>query len=476
MIKSINNPKVILLMTAFLLTIGAVQAQCMANFTSSETNGVVTFTNNSTGVGPGSVAYWDFGDGSQGTSTAGTSNTTHTYASNGVYLACVIVSDSLAGCTSTFCDSVLVTGATTPPPCMANFTYTVSGGTVSFTNTSTNIPNGSTASWSFGDGNSASTGGTNGTTHTYSNNGNYAVCLTVTNTFFGCSSTYCDSVNITGAGTGGNCTAGFTYSGSNGTFAFTNTSSNLPAGSVAAWDFGDGTQVATLPYANTQHTYSSNGDYLVCLTVMDSANCSDTFCDSVSVTGFTGPPCQASYWWVPDSTGQYSILLINTSSGNAPISYYWDFGDGNTSTQSFPSHTYAGAGTYVVCVTISDNSGCTSTFCDSIVVTNKVNVPFSINVVSPMTSIPVEPTAPELVAFPNPFNERLVVELDTDPTESVTLQLLDITGKVVRNEELAPNSTGSHQHEFATGALPEGIYLLKISTPTSTQVKKLVHF
>jgi len=53
----------------------------------------------------------------------------------------------------------------------------------------------------------------------------------------------------------------------------------------------------------------------------------------------------------------------NTSSSNAPPSTFssnWDLGDGNTSTQTNPLHTYAGPGTYTVTLTVTDANGCTA--------------------------------------------------------------------------------------------------------------------
>src|SRR4029077_5693434 len=53
-------------------------------------------------------------------------------------------------------------------------------------------------------------------------------------------------------------------------------------------------------------------------------------------------------------------LAVNFSSSGSsdpegkPLSYSWNFGDGNTSTQANPSHTYAVAGPYQVRPTVSD--------------------------------------------------------------------------------------------------------------------------
>ncbi|MCI4669988.1 MAG: PKD domain-containing protein [Bacteroidia bacterium] len=51
-------------------------------------------------------------------------------------------------------------------------------------------------------------------------------------------------------------------------------------------------------------------------------------------------------------------------------SWFWDFGDGDTSSQRQPSHIYGVPGTYYACLQITDSSGCNQTFCDSITVDN----------------------------------------------------------------------------------------------------------
>ncbi len=48
---------------------------------------------------------------------------------------------------------------------------------------------------------------------------------------------------------------------------------------------------------------------------------------------------------------------FTNSSSNDPTSYAWDFGDGNSSTQENPQHTYADVGTYTVTLTASNQFG-----------------------------------------------------------------------------------------------------------------------
>ncbi len=64
------------------------------------------------------------------------------------------------------------------------------------------------------------------------------------------------------------------------------------------------------------------------------------------------------------------MLPFNGSgTGGTPgYTYLWDFGDGNTSSQAAPSHTYATAGFYSATLTVTDAHGCNSSDVSSITV------------------------------------------------------------------------------------------------------------
>src|SRR6185503_16498711 len=69
--------------------------------------------------------------------------------------------------------------------------------------------------------------------------------------------------------------------------------------------------------------------------------------------------CNADFTSI-DSMG-YAFFVNTSTLGNGGV-YYWDFGDGNYSTQYNPSHIYANPGTYLVCLTAYDSM---QNFCDS---------------------------------------------------------------------------------------------------------------
>lgn len=82
---------------------------------------------------------------------------------------------------------------------------------------------------------------------------------------------------------------------------------------------------------------------------------------SVTITGCTIP---TAFW--NDSTNQLNASFTDSSAGT-PISWAWDFGDGNTSSLQNPNHIYAAAGTYSVCLIVTDSCG-SDTLCKNVTV------------------------------------------------------------------------------------------------------------
>jgi len=344
--------------------VGGPPVPCQSNFSFTQSGLTVNFVGTGTGPGPITNWAWNFGDGNQ----SNLQSPAHTYANAGTYYPCLTIYGVYNGTnfTCTYCDTVVVTNAGVP--CSPSFTTTAgAGSTVNFTSTSTAPGPISGYTWNFGDGGSSSL---QNPSHTYANAGWYNVCLTIwgqgPNGTFQCQS--CDSV-YAGPNTPGPCNAAYTFAyGAGGVVNFTNTSTGTGTLLSTNWTFGDG---GTSSLTNPSHTYTTNGWYNVCVTVVYYNNGLSTtcyYCDSLYVQTAQAP-CNASF------TSTFSGLNANfnsTSTAPGPISTYaWTFGDGGTSSLQNPTHTYVNAGWYNVCLTISgvyNNTPFSCTHCDSVYV------------------------------------------------------------------------------------------------------------
>ncbi|MGB1263211.1 MAG: PKD domain-containing protein [Cognaticolwellia sp.] len=113
------------------------------------------------------------------------------------------------------------------------------------------------------------------------------------------------------------------------------------------WDFGDGNG-STL--AAPTHTYSESGTYNVVLTVTDDEGARADTEFSVNVTNIA----LSTTHTVTDLT----VNFVSTATGaQGNMSYMWSFGDGNSSTEQSPVHTYSQSGTYSVTLQVTDEAG-----------------------------------------------------------------------------------------------------------------------
>jgi PKD repeat protein len=149
-------------------------------------------------------------------------------------------------------------------------------------------------------------------------------------------------------------TADFSGTPTSGEYPLTVNFTDLSIGATSwSWNFGDG---GTSTAQHPTHEYTAEGTYTVTL-IATNSNGSDTEIKPDYITVTQKPP-------VADFTFSADLLTVTfTDQSYDPdgtiVSWSWDFGDTNTSTQQNPVHTYGAKGTYNVTLTVTDNDGAT---------------------------------------------------------------------------------------------------------------------
>ena len=121
-------------------------------------------------------------------------------------------------------------------------------------------------------------------------------------------------------------------------FQFTNTTT----GAVSYfWDFGDATGTSTQP--DPSYTYAQTGNYDVLLIAESDQNCFDSVTVNVDVNAAPQVSFSTS---TTDGCLPFEVSFNNTTTNAS--NYLWNFGDGETSSDEFPVHTYLTEGTFTV--------------------------------------------------------------------------------------------------------------------------------
>jgi PKD repeat protein len=136
----------------------------------------------------------------------------------------------------------------------------------------------------------------------------------------------------------------------------------------------------------------------------------------------------------------------------AILSWLWDFGDGNTSTDQNPTHVYTTQGTYNVSLTVTDNL-------------------FNSSTETKTAFIQVEPQGiaeqqqAVLKVFPQPAENTLNIESETFIK---ALIISDLSGKTLLRKNCNTKKT-----EININQLKSGVYLLIVTTEKASIVRKI---
>ena len=172
------------------------------------------------------------------------------------------------------------------------------------------------------------------------------------------------------------------------------------------WDFGDGSPRITADNSPVFHNYAGPGTYNVSLVLVDTGYCNSP--DSLTIALSVAANVKAQFTTPPAGCIPYDAVFNNTSL--AGQTFEWDFGDGTTSTQTSPTHTYTVAGPYTIRLVANDPNTCnvTDTTYFTINVANNPVADYSYAPNPPLENTPITFTnlsSPDAVLFKWDFGD-----------------------------------------------------------------------
>lgn len=371
----------------------------------------------------GSLPYntdWDFGDGT----TSNLDNPYHVYTTGGLFNVTFAVIDN----TPSQDDSVFTVFVNTLPSVSA-----VGGTTIcidgSATLTATGSGGATPYSYIWSDGSTGSPVMVTPTTLT-----NYTVIVTDSNGCAGAPSAPVqvqlhDSISVTVLGDTPICEgtssglAAVASGGDGGPYIYT-------------WNQGAG--------VGQNQTVSPTQTTVYTVTVTDGCE-TPANSDSVTITVFPLPTVNFSF------SGEPAVTFTNLTSGVGNI-YFWNFGDGNTSTSVDPTNTYTSTGTYTVCLTVTSAEGCTDSICKSVLITT-VGVD--------------ENELNNVTIYPNPITNNQIT-IGNENNELLTISILNVIGQKVWSGTISKSETINFPE------LQKGNYFVKITSSDGSVTKKLI--
>ncbi len=171
--------------------------------------------------------------------------------------------------------------------------------------------------------------------------------------------------------------------------------------------------------------------------------------DDVTISELAGPTADFT------TAANGTAVSVTDNSSELITDWQWSWGDGNVSTGQTPgAHVYTQAGSYTVCLTVTNLAG-TDSVCKTVVISG-------INELD---------ASAEISIYPNPTNNVINVMLNDALKGNAQLEILNPIGEVV----ISRKATGNNVEKFNMDKLPQGVYFVRISGEGVKAIKKFVY-
>lgn len=309
---------------------------------------------------PGAVSYvWNFNDGSS-TQTITTTGIAHSFTNAGVYSVSLTTTDA-AGCKGSttfpvYVQSYPIAAFNYINLCNITSSVACAGCAIVFQDISIN-PVPGPRNWNLSSGGPVV--GTATVGNTYTTPGNYPITLTVTSSF-GCASTVSHTITVLGATADFFTDKNTICKGEAIVFTIKDTNNVY----TWHWDYGDGTDAGNISPTSHSYTFHPPGgstNATLIYWTRDSA-CRYSVVQPITIRNIIADFDRNNELLQKDTMHCVGLPDVFTNVSTNATSWFWNFGDGGTSSNLSPGHTYATPGTYTVTLFISDTQyGCKDT-------------------------------------------------------------------------------------------------------------------
>lgn len=371
---------------------------------------------------------WSFGDGNSSSEIS----PLHTYTDAGIYNLTLLATSNMS------CENTLEQNFEVKASPQSNFTASPAcyGEPILFWNTTINTAISPAISylWDFGD-ESIST--ESDPQHTYTDNGEYFVKMIAAG-LNGCHDTITKSITV-------NANPEAKVENLSACINIPHQimdASTIEDGEINKWEW----EIDTLEFTveNPQHTFTDTGSISVHLKVESAAGCSSETDTTLHI--YTNP---IAMFTLPQDWGAVPLSIEMENSSEDASLYYWDFGDGETSTIPAPEHIWQDSGNYSILLRVTSDNGCVDT------------ISKNLRVIIPHTDVAV------IAVRPYMDGNYLIVEADiinpgTVPIYNLALDLNPGNGEILREVMSGLFQEGSvmtylfnTQQYISSGELPE---------------------
>jgi PKD repeat protein len=175
--------------------------------------------------------------------------------------------------------------------------------------------------------------------------------------------------------------------------------------------------------------------------------------DEVTFKESENTPAAVADFFADVTSGDAPLTVMFTDLSSNATAWAWDFGDGNTSTEQSPTHTYTTDGVYSVTLVASNDGSSDTLVVDDLITVGAVGVEDIEN--------------PSLTIYPNPSEGQIHISLPGISVEKITI--LDLTGKTVQFDNTM-QTFGTLSIEIPK----QGIYFVKIQSEDQVFMKKIL--